>query len=283
MTGSFAKTYTSGGDFLEFEPEENLKLSIELSLDGFSFVVKEGNFVKAVESYSYEGKIGYAEYASNLKDIFEFLGFTGRVFKQVKVCWHSGSLVFVPKEVFDPLHKEKYYGFCESSKTNENIISDSLDEIDCFGLYEFPSEVESVIGSIFPKYQIVNSASAIIKWFFKSQYKKSDAQHIVIQIRDSGIDIFWFEGQSLLFFNSFNCRVSEDYLYFIMYFVEQFKVDSSKTKVILFGETEGKQDFLENANQLLDNVELLDGSVSEINTNIIGSNEYGRFHLLFNI
>jgi hypothetical protein len=68
-----------------------------------------------------------------------------------------------------------------------------------------------------------------------------------------------------------------------MYFVEQFKVDTSSSKVIIFGQTQGKQDFFENANQFFDNVELLEDSVNEKNTNVVGSKDYSRFHLLFNI
>jgi len=283
MTGSFSETFKLGADFFEFEPRKNLELSIELSLDGFSFLVKEGDALISLQKYVYQGNAGVDGLAKDLSILFDLKGLKKGSYGKVRVAYHSGSLVIIPKEVFDQSQINKYYHFCEPANDKELLFKDNLDAINCIGIFGFPVELELVLNSFFHGYELNNAATTIINSFTGAQALECSDEVLIFYLRSSNFDIFWFKNSKLMFYNSFACRELDDYLYFMMLTLEQLQIDASNTNSIILGDCNCIREFSAQAKNIFRNLQQLNPISHIQNTGAFNNEDYHRFFSLLNI
>ncbi len=254
MIGSFNKSYALGGNFLKYEPKENLKLSIELSLDGFSFVVIDDGKPIFIEEYRIDGINDFESYTPNLKKLLEALNFSNFFFERVKVLLQTPQLVIVPKIVFDPKQAEKYMHFCNPTSNARLVKFDPIETIESIGIFELADGIETTLNSHFPRYELRHSTASLIDWYLRSSIFLSGEYTMVVKQFGSGFTILCFEKHKLLAYNSFKCLNENDYLYYLMYFVEQFNFDVTQLEVIVLAEKSECKTFAVNIHQIFSNV-----------------------------
>ncbi len=254
MHGSFTKSYAFGGGLLKFEPTSNLELSIELSLDGFSFMVSTLGHPTIIEEYLINESMGDLEYSNWLDKLFEQLNFSRFSFQRITVLLRSPNLIFVPKDVFDPNLSESLFKFCVPNSNPKIKVIDHLPAIGCNGIFELPTEIEMVLKKQFQNFDLQHSATCLINWFLNSTLSNSSLPQVVVQPFKSGFNVFYFENKQLLAYNTFKCLEYSDFLYYLIFFLEQFDLDFSQLQVHLLTKNEDNQTFVENILQLFPNV-----------------------------
>ena len=282
MTSSFVKTYAFGGDFLELEPEINLELSIELSLDGFSFLVKEASTLLCLEHFAYAKQNDAIDYFEALKELFDQRELSKRKFQKTQIAYHSGAYVVIPKEIFDESKKEKYYQFCEPPKEQNLIVYDEIDSINCVGLYQIHKEAKSILDSFFPGNGLLSHVTSIIDWFQKTSGLDANDETVVIHLRQNGIDVFWFRNGRFQFFNSFDCKELTDYIYYLVFFLEQYQVKSEMNKAIVFGDSSVKKEFMEQVRAIFKDLSQVWPNECPHYSDFLSEDIRSRFQLLLN-
>lgn len=152
--------------------------------------------------------------------------------------WHT----LVPSALFDASQLTKYLEFNFSLPENCQVQTDRVEETDAYNIYGFLQGLNNVILKHFGDAALVHRSSALIRAVYRHHQNNPDHLSVYVNVRDEYIDITYFEGNRLVFFNSFPCRSKEDILYFTLYAIGQLKLRPDAIHLFLSGRADAGSD-----------------------------------------
>lgn len=238
MPGPFRKTISIVDNAFSSGSERNEILSIELSLDGFSFAILDPKHFRYLRLDSYQFKS--AQHAEGLAQSLEafikecplLLG----SFERVSVAWYQPQFSLIPAELFLHAGKETYQRFCGPTPEGHDLKADKLNNLEAYGIYPFPETLRKKLEFLYPIHRIRHTGTVLIESTlaaFRLEELKAD---IVLHIKPGHFELLLLDGKRLLFYNSFSYQAFDDLMYFLFYVLEQFGLDASQMEAMLAGE-----------------------------------------------
>jgi len=208
--------------------------------DGMSMAVMdpaEGGFI-ALQSYSFSPGKQPGELNSRLRDFFDDDTFiSNKNYRQV-VFMHAGSkATLVPDPLFDPGSKSGYLDFNFTVNQGEHVFSDALKLLGAHNVYAVPDEIQSTVRSHFPNAIFRHYASPFIESLLLNN-KNRDEKIITVHVHLSGFEMAVTRRNELLFYNSFRYTSTEDFLYYVLFTMEQLQLNPETTPFIFTGSAE---------------------------------------------
>ncbi len=216
---------------------ENYKLSIQFSLDGFSFCVfdLETNRFLSIESYSVQGKPSMEKICREFEKFVEKHEFLKSSFQEILFLVETSKTTLIPSPLFDENEVQTFAGFNFPDDERNIFLHDRLIYPDTFNLYAVPEILSNTIQKVFPQARIICHSSALIEGLM-IQYKNiPEAKRVFVNTRTSYIDIVIIEGKNLLYYNSFKYSTKEDFIYYIIFVFEQLNLNPEETELMLSG------------------------------------------------
>ena len=216
---------------------EDYKLSIQLSLDGFSFSIFDHSINKflAIESYSVQGKISVHGFCKKIGDFTKGHPYLDQSIKQVLVLIELPKTTLVPSPLFDKNEIQTFAGFNFTSGEGNLLLHDKLVYPDTFNLYSVPEMLIKTIEGLFPLARIICHSSALIEGLMVQYKNLPEEKRVFVNTRGSFLDIVVIEGKSLIYFNSFKYTTKEDFIYYIIFVFEQLNLNPEETELTLSG------------------------------------------------
>lgn len=156
-------------------------------------------------------------------------------YPSVVVAIDSHLHTLVPSSLFDNTQMNKYLAFNFSLPQNYEVKSDRVEEIDAFNLYGFSEDIINFIRKNFQGAALIHRSTALIKAMYQYHQINPDPSGIFLNVRDQYIDLLYFDGNRLAYFNSFPCRSDEDILYFTLYTFGQLNLRPDTVHLFLSG------------------------------------------------
>ena len=215
------------------------KLSIQVSLNGLSFCVLDtiGNTILKSDRLIFEKNLTPFELQKNLEQLFKTHNLDSNQFSEVVVV-HSNSLFsFVPKSLFNVNELANYLKFNTKILANDHIAYDELDNYDIVNVYVPFVNINNYVFDLFGEFEYKHNGTVLVQALLNnSGANKEPICYVHIEGQQMGITII--AQKKLLFYNSFTITSKEDFIYYLLFTLEQLNLDTESTKLQLFGSIE---------------------------------------------
>jgi len=177
------------------------------------------------------------------------------------ICNKLSSLV--PNNLFEEKLSLEYLKFNSKLLENDFAAHDFIEEIDAVNVYLPYVNVNNYILDNFGSFNFYHYSTLLIKKLIK--YNKEKESCLYVNLQEESFQVLIIKKNKLLYYNNFDFNKKEDILYFLLFVIEQNKIDSNKSKLYLIGKIYVKSDVYLLISKFISNVEIIDFKESYIN------------------
>ncbi|TVZ57245.1 uncharacterized protein DUF3822 [Lutibacter sp. Hel_I_33_5] len=243
-------------------------VSIQFSLDGFSFCVKNSATKETLhfESFSFDKTIATPNILlDKLAATFKENNILQQDFATITAIHTNNLFSLVPNEYFDENNLKEYLQHNIKILANDLLVFDDLKEIEAKNVYVPYVNINNFIFQNFGTFEFKHHLSVLIDKLISNN--KSEEKVMYVNVHPKNLDIVVIENNKLILANCFSFETKEDFIYYILFVAEQLKLDTDTIQLILLGDidTESeiynstydyirKVDFIENTNSIFDTI-----------------------------
>jgi len=210
------------------------KLSIQFSLDGFSFCAsnqKDVVYFFMVCDFNNETR-SPETILKNIETVFHSEKVLQDDFESVIVIHQNSLNTFVPDIFFDKNELKNYLKFSIKTIATDLIVYDDLPKMK--NVYIPYVNINNFLFQNFGEFEYKHHATVLVEKLID----KSNFPSFYIHVSANTTDLLFIENQQLTFFNSFEYTTKEDFIYYILFTLEQLELNPDTTPVTLLGEIE---------------------------------------------
>lgn len=215
------------------------KLSIQVSLNGLSFCVLDtiGKKITCADRLVFKKSLAPNELQENLKALLEKYQLTTKGFSEVVVVHNNGLFSFVPKSLFNVDELANYLKFNTKILANDLIAHDTLESYDLVNVYVPFVNINNYIFDLFGEFEYTHNGTVLVQALLNTP-STTKAPVCYVHVGENQMEITVISQKKLLLYNSFIFHTNEDFIYYLLFTMEQLQLDSETTKLKLFGSVE---------------------------------------------
>jgi len=219
------------------------KLSIQVSLNGLSFCILDtiGNSILKSDRLIFEKILSPLELQKNLEQLFKTHNLGSNQFSEVVVVHSNNLFSFVPKSLFDVNELANYLKFNTKILANDHIAYDELDNYDIVNVYVPFVNINNYIFDLFGEFEYKHNGTVLVQGLLNNSGANKEPI-CYVHIAGQQMDITIIAQKKLLFYNSFTITSKEDFIYYLLFTLEQLNLDTESIKLKLFGTIEEGDD-----------------------------------------
>ena len=221
-----------------FNNFDNSHLSIQLSLDGFAFSIFDKDLVDVImlKSYEFSDRPHNPEQLLNhVKEIYQLEPILYNNFESVKVSHSNNLSAIVPETYYDENNLSDYLKYSIKVLDNDNIQVDHINDNTIKNIYIPFIGVNEFLKSIYDDFESVHSSSILISslmGYFKNTIKK----YFFVNVTKRNLEIIYMNNGVIQLNNSFLYHTKEDFIYYILYTMEQLNLDADAQPITFIGD-----------------------------------------------
>ena len=232
------------------------KLSIQFSLDGFSFcTTNTHNEVIEFSSYSFSKTKNSPELVlEKLQDIFKKEKSLQYDFETVTVIHQNNLNTLVPNEYFKEDALKSYLKYSIKTIATDLITFDELDFMNSKNVYVPYVNINNFLFQNFGEFEYKHYSSVLLEKLFSIA---SNDICCYIHVSKSTFDIVIIKNSNLQFFNIFEYKTKEDFMYYVLFTLEQLELSTEETLVTVLGDIEEDSDLFRLMYTYIRNIDFL--------------------------
>ena len=240
----------------------NLKLSIHISLNGLSFSIVDliSDEISFYKKHVFTKKTNPKNLLKELKRHFKEIPELNDTFSSVKIIHYNNLSTVVPEVVFDKNNALSYLKFNSQILQNDYVAYDQIFNNECVNIYIPYVNVNNFIFKKFDSF-IYNHYSSIILEEVKSNEKNSIKPSLYLNIDLNHFEIIYFQDNKLIFYNTFDYSAKEDVIYYLLFTIDQLKLNPEKTPLIISGSISIDDEYYEIIYKYIRNVSLYNSNI----------------------
>ena len=211
------------------------ELSIQVSLSGFSFLIKaaESGECLAFKSYKFEHIALTDELIRHVSKVLAEDKYLKESYENSELFFISQKATLIPKEYFNPENLKAYFEFNHTLNEYDELNYSFIPAIEAYSVYSLPNLLTNSFYSAFPNISFKQQQAKIVEY---GKSIRADGYQVVVGIFKDFFDLAIFEEQQLLLYNSFQYTNAIDFIYFLMYPLNQLKIDKYNQKITVLGD-----------------------------------------------
>lgn len=241
---------------LEKSDLKNSILSIQISLDGFSFCVYDTVSKTLLAFYEFDFDSADGNPATTLElieTIFEDNLLLQQKYNSIKVSYHNNLATIVPKEHFNEQFLNTYLKSSIKVLKNDFIAHDELVNTKAHVVYIPYVNINNFLFSKFGEFEYFHASSILIDTLTK-QFSNESSPIAFISVQNNIYYLIVIKEGSLLFYNAFKHQTAADFIYYILFSFEQLELDPDKIETFLLGTIEKESEMYTIAHQYIRNL-----------------------------
>ncbi len=215
---------------------KDIALSIQFSLDGFSFCVSD--FVS-------KKKIFFTEYLfdktqnspedllKKIKNIFKSDENLQLDYKYVQVIHQNTLSTLVPSKYFDEKSLETYLNLNIKTLKTDFIAFDDLTAIDAKNIYVPYVNINNYLFQNFGEFDYQHHHTILLEKLLKLDNYLEKTMYV--NVSNNNIDIVVLEDKKVLLLNSFHYLNKEGFIYYLLFVAEQLQLKPEEFKLFFTG------------------------------------------------
>lgn len=153
------------------------------------------------------------------------------------------SYVLVPAALYQENKKSKYLDFLGLKEDNSVVCADYIELADIYVVYCVSKKVHAKWNAENAEFH--HATSVFLENLIKENHERTDEARIYLNIREQRFEMTVLKGTNLLFDNNFRFKTKEDFLYFLLFSMEQLKLDTEIVPVYFMGMIEKDSQIVE--------------------------------------
>ena len=232
------------------------KLSIQFSLDGFSFcTTNTHNEVIEFSSYTFSKTKNSPELVlEKLQDIFIKEKSLQYDFETVIVIHQNNLNTLVPNEYFKEDALKSYLKYSIKTIATDLITFDELDFMNSKNVYVPYVNINNFLFQNFGEFEYKHYSSVLLEKLFSIA---TNDICCYIHVSKSTFDIVIIKNSNLQFFNIFEYKTKEDFMYYVLFTLEQLDLSTEETLVSILGDMEEDSDLFRLMYTYIRNIDFL--------------------------
>ena len=207
------------------------KLSIQLSLNGFSFCIasNENKIITFFEEKLEENHYNEQELLEKLKFLCSTKPELQANFETVEFIFQNELFTFVPLEYFDEENPKEYLKYSVKTLATDFIAHDILPNTEVVNVFIPYVNINNYMVDTFGEFNYQHSSGLLTQYAINKS--TSDQEVIYLNVNQQQFDICVVKNKKLLLFNSFIKSNNEDVLYYLLFCMEQLELSTEKIPV----------------------------------------------------
>ncbi|WP_417855633.1 DUF3822 family protein [Xanthomarina gelatinilytica] len=217
----------------------NQDLSIQVSLNGLSFCIlnTDKKTISYLKHFEKNKKLSPFEALDFLKHLFNTETALQSTFNKVHVIYVNELATIVPKPLFDEAHLADYLKFNSKILKSDFIAFDTLEINDSVSVYVPYVNINNYIYDTFGAFTYSHFSSILIDKILQIEKHEEDAK-LYINVSKDHFEIVVTNKGKLILYNTFDYSTKEDFIYYILFTIEQLKLNPETIKLMLLGDIE---------------------------------------------
>tara|TARA_Y100001947_G_scaffold80784_1_gene68428 strand:- start:746 stop:1582 length:837 start_codon:yes stop_codon:yes gene_type:complete len=248
------------------EKTSNIKLSIHISLNGLSFCIidlisKEIDFLR---TYSLSKNSTPKELLKTLKKGFKENDELRNSFSSVKIIHYNNLSTVVPEPLFDKKNALSYLKFNSKILQNDYVAYDRIFNNECVNVFIPYVNINNYIFKMFDSF-VYNHYSSIILEKVKLNEKNTTTPSLYLNININHMEITYFVKNKLVFYNRFDFNTKEDVMYYLLFTIDQLKLNPEEIPVVITGNISEDDDNYKIIYKYIRNVSIFSSEINQEN------------------
>lgn len=215
----------------------HLELSIQLSLSGLSFCIlnSDSKTITFLKEFRFEKRLNPLEVLDELKTIFKNEVTLNNNFDQVTIIHDNELATLVPKPLFNKNHLADYLKFNSKILKTDFIAYDTITENNSANVYVPYININNFIYDKFGTFTFKHLSSVLIESILQIE-KDSTSTKVYVNVSFDHFEIVVLDKNDLLLSNSFVYNSKEDFIYYILFTLEQLNLDTETIELVFIGD-----------------------------------------------
>lgn len=221
----------------------NLELSIQISLSGLSFCTlqRETNTIVALKQVSFDKKLNPIELLDQLKHVFNTDDTLQNSFNRVFVIHDNELSTLVPKPLFSEDCLADYLKFNSKILKSDFITYDDIPVNDSVNVYVPYININNFIYDKFGTFTFKHISTILVEQLLLIE-KHSNIPKIYINVSTNHFEMIVINNSKLVLYNTFDYNTKEDFIYYILFTVEQLELNPETFHLIFTGDIDTKDE-----------------------------------------
>lgn len=219
---------------------QDKSLSIQFSLDGFSFSIVDtiSKAIISVTEYTFETTVATPELLlDKISEIFKNDSELQQDFTTVHVIHQNSLNTLVPQSYFDATKLRQYLDYNIKTLATDYITFDEISTINAKNVYVPYVNINNYLFQNFGEFEYQHHATVLIEKLL-GHTTNTEGLSFYVHVSETQFDIVVLQQQELLYYNSFEFHSKEDFIYYILFTVEQLELDPNELQIVLLGAIE---------------------------------------------
>lgn len=212
------------------------ELSIQVSLSGLSFCTIDTleKKVELLEHYTFNGISSLDSLLVQLDYHFANSNLHATRFNKITLLHENELSGFVPKPLFNEHSLAEYLKFNIKILENDFIVFDELPNTELVNVYIPYVHVNNYIFDQFGPFEYKHFATVLVENLLQKAPAAQKPQ-LFVYVSAKHFEIIVLQNRKLLFYNSFEYFTKEDFIYYLLFTMEQLNLSPEQAKVMLMG------------------------------------------------
>ena len=255
---------------ISLENTKDIALSIQFSLDGFSFCITDNLSNKDLYFTEYEfeeTQNSPEDLLEKIKQIFKSDSNLQLEFSKVTIIHQNNLVALVPDAYFNKNTLAKYLNYNIKTLKTDFITYDEISEIEAKIVYIPYVNINNYLFQNFGEFEFKHHYTVLLEKFLQTNKFENKVMHV--NVSKKTFDVSVFNKNKLVFINSFAYNNKEDFMYYILFTAEQLELKTDDFKLLFSGDINVDAaiykiafkyikniSFLESRNSIFNNIEL---------------------------
>lgn len=160
--------------------------------------------------------------------------------QKCRILLEWGNVALVPEALYSEDEKAAIFDFNNAGgpyPVNE-LRHDALPGLNAYSIYHVPPAVGSLLERFFPGAGLHHHSTALINGILQKYINLGNDKLLHVNVARSRVDILRLKGKKLDYFNSFTYNTAEDFMYYLIFVVEQLGLNPESVELIISGEVD---------------------------------------------
>ena len=240
-------------------------ITIQCSLDGFCFVVHDIEENKIVDIELYQTSETGDE--NIIMDALEKAVFKKGLYEKplhsVRFIVSNRLNTLIPEELFEKQHLESYFRFSHDLPQGHTLFCETLPQLNSVNIFALPAMQEKRIFGLWNNISITHQSSVFLNGVM-AEDSGDDKTVVYVNVNSRTFDLAVVSDGKLLFFNNFNFNTKDDFIYYLMFALEQQQLSGQDVPVCFSGLITGNSEIIKLCERYIKHIRFIkpDGSVN---------------------
>src|SRR5690554_5481961 len=177
-------------------------------------------------------------------------------YKAYSIALIDPNFSLIPTPLFSSENAVDYLQFDHKELNEElQLEQQEIESLNATVIFATPQKLFQLIKKHFTLFQLNHFITPLLEY---CEINKADAkQQLLIHVQKDHFEVIYYKQKKLSFFNSFQYKKTEDFLYFFLYVLEQLYLNREELKVQVFGEIDKNDELYKMLYQYIAEVEFL--------------------------